>query len=41
MFLGGLEGEGHVSPSWMGLDFDLYNLHSKGRRNVQKCDEYK
>ena len=26
MILGELEGEGHVSPSWTGSDFDHYTM---------------
>jgi len=26
MYLGELKGEGYVSPSWMGSDFDYYSI---------------
>jgi len=35
MYLGGLEGDEHVSPFWMGSDFDHYNYYKEFRLRVK------
>jgi len=39
MFLGELEGEGHVLPSWTGSNFDHYNELTNSAQLLKKTKD--